>query len=90
MVEAELHQRIGQQAFRLDGVVTLFADPESSFFHPRQGRVHIRQQLRKRSIGIRGMQSRVKALAALLELGSQVSLVGGKHVASCDRLLFCG
>ena len=85
-----MHQRIGQQAFRLDGVVTLFADPESSFFHPRQGGVHIRQQLRKRSIGIRGMQSGVKALAAMLEFGAQILLVGSEHVASCDRLLFCG
>lgn len=70
MFQTELHQRIGQQALRFDCLVALFADSESSFFNPRQGGVHVRQQLRKRSIGVWRMQSGMKSLAALFEFGA--------------------
>jgi hypothetical protein len=36
------------------------------------------------------MQSLVKALAALFQLGAQVRLLGSSHNTSCHRLLFPG
>jgi len=51
MVEAEPHQRIGQQALRFDGIVALLTEPECPLIDSVQRRVHSRQQLRKGSIG---------------------------------------
>jgi len=90
MVEAEPHQRVGQQALCFDGVVALLTEPEGPLIDSAQRRIHGRQQLRKGSIGGGRMQSRVKALAALLQFGAQIRLFGGGHTTSCHRLLFCG
>jgi len=90
MIEAEPHQRIGQQALRFDGIVALLTEPECPLIDSAQRRIHSRQQLRKRSIGGGRMQSRVKALAALFQFGTQIRLFGSGHTTSCHRLLFCG
>jgi len=89
MVQAESHQRIGQQALRFNGVVTRLAESERSLIDAAQCGVHSRQQFRKRSIGGGGMQSLVKALAALFQFGAQICLFGSGHTTSCHRLLFC-
>src|SRR5712664_783824 len=89
MVETEPHQRIGQQALRFDSLVARLAESECSLIDTAQRGVHIRQQLRNRSIGGGRMQSLVKALAALLQFGAQMRLFGSGHTTSCHRLLFC-
>src|SRR5216684_1682353 len=89
MVEAEPHQRIGQQALRFDGIVALLTEPECSLIDTVQRRIHSHQQLRKRSISGGRMQSLVKALAALFQFGAQIRLFGSGHTTSCHRLLFC-
>jgi hypothetical protein len=90
MVEAEAHQRIGEEALRFDGIVALLTEPEYSLIDAAQRRIHSRQQLRKRSISGGRMQSRVKALTALYQFGAQIRLFGSGHTTSCHSLLFCG
>src|SRR5260221_7246773 len=90
MVEAEAHQRIGQQAFLFNSVMARLAKPECSLIDAAERGIHSRQELRKRSISGGGTQTSVKARAARLPFRGPVRLFGSEHRTSYRRLLFCG
>src|ERR1700724_3750394 len=89
MVEAEPHQRIGQQPFLFNSVMARLAKPECSLIDTAKRCIHSRQKLRKRSISCGRMQGCGKALAALLQFGAQIRLLGSDHRTSYRTTVGC-
>ena len=74
MGQTEAQERIGEQAFVLDGLMTRFTDAIAAVGHAREGRIDLRQQPHHFGLTARRMPQRLQPLLAFQQLRAQLGL----------------
>ncbi len=85
VVQAVLHQRIGEQAVLLHRVVALQAQTVGAFGHAVQRRIHFVQEIRQRGISRRGGKGRLQPAFAILQLSLQEPNLWSGHEISLTQ-----